>query len=144
MAIEIISWLMFPKATWQARAKTINPSIEGRLPVWHSIGCTNETHCVKTNKMVCAQQRQISLGIHPVWSESLLYAHCVAKDPSFLHADSEDSDQTWRMPRLIRVFAGRILFCWFCCEAAQMGLAIKGSVDFVWLKFNDTSTQLGH
>ena len=27
--------------------------------------------------------------------------------PSFLHADSEESDQTWRMPRLIWVFAGR-------------------------------------
>ena len=25
----------------------------------------------------------------------------------FLHADSEDSDQTGQMPRLIRVFAGR-------------------------------------
>ena len=25
----------------------------------------------------------------------------------FLHTDSEDSDQTWRMPRLILVFAGR-------------------------------------
>ena len=25
----------------------------------------------------------------------------VAKDPRFLHADSEDSDQTGRMPRLI-------------------------------------------
>ena len=25
----------------------------------------------------------------------------------FLHADSEDSDQTQQMPRLIRVFAGR-------------------------------------
>ena len=28
-------------------------------------------------------------------------------DPSFLHADSEDFDQTKRMPRLIWVFAGR-------------------------------------
>ena len=27
-------------------------------------------------------------------------------DPSFLHADSEDSDQTGRIPRLIWVFAG--------------------------------------
>ena len=27
----------------------------------------------------------------------------------FLHADSADSDQTRRMPRLIRVFAGRTL-----------------------------------
>ena len=49
---------------------------------------------------------QISLGIHPVWSESLLWARWVAKDPRFPHADSEDSDQTGRMPRLIWVFAG--------------------------------------
>ena len=31
----------------------------------------------------------------------------LTKDPSFLHADSEDSDKTGRMPRLISVFAGR-------------------------------------
>ena len=37
---------------------------------------------------------QISLGIHPVWSESLLCTQWVAKDPRFLHADSKDSDQT--------------------------------------------------
>ena len=35
---------------------------------------------------------KISLGILPVWSESSLYAQWVAKDPSFLHDDSEDSD----------------------------------------------------
>ena len=52
---------------------------------------------------------QISLGIRPVWSESSLCAQWVAKDPSLLHADSEDSDQTGRMPRLIWVFAGRTL-----------------------------------
>ena len=50
---------------------------------------------------------QISLGIRPVWSESSLCAQWVAKDPSFLHADSEDSDQTGWMPRLTWVFAGR-------------------------------------
>ena len=50
---------------------------------------------------------QISLGIRPVWSESSLCAQWVAKDPSFLHADSEDPDQTGWMPRLIWVFAGR-------------------------------------
>ena len=44
---------------------------------------------------------QISLGIRPVWSESLLCAQWVAKDPIFLHADSEDSDQIGGMPRLI-------------------------------------------
>ena len=45
---------------------------------------------------VCPAKTQISLGIRPVWSESLLCAQWVAKDPSFLHADSEDSDQTGR------------------------------------------------
>ena len=62
----------------------------------------------KTNKMtVCPAKTQISLGIRPVWSESSLCTQWVAKDQSFLHADSEDSDQTGRMPRLIWVFAGR-------------------------------------
>ena len=49
----------------------------------------------------------ISLGIRPVWSESSLCAQRVAKEPSFLHVDSKDSDQTGRMPKLIWVFAGR-------------------------------------
>ena len=44
-------------------------------------------------------------GIRPVWSESSLCAQWIAKGPIFLHADSEDSDQTGRMPRLIWVFA---------------------------------------
>ena len=67
----------------------------------------NEPRHDKTNKMsVRPAKTQISLGIRPAWSESLPGAHWVAKDPSFLHADSEDSDQTGRMPRLIWVFAG--------------------------------------
>ena len=49
---------------------------------------------------------QISLGIHPFWSESSLCAQWVAKGPRRLHADNEDSDQTGRMHRLIWVFAG--------------------------------------
>ena len=70
----------------------------------------NEPPHDKTNKMtVCPAKTQISLGIRPVWSESSLCAQWVAKDPSFLHADSEDSDQTGRMPKLIWVFAGRII-----------------------------------
>ena len=47
---------------------------------------------------MCAQRRLR-------W-ESSLCAQWVAKDPWFLHADSEDSDQTG-MPRLIWAFAGR-------------------------------------
>ena len=55
----------------------------------------------KPTKWVCAQRR-----LRSAWA-SLLCAQWVAKNPSFLHADSEDSDQTGRMPRLIWVFAGR-------------------------------------
>ena len=60
-----------------------------------------------SNVAVRPAKTQISLGIHPVWSECLLCTQWVAKDPSFLYADSEDSDQTGRMPKLIWVFAGR-------------------------------------
>ena len=76
-----------------------------------------QPHHDKTNKMsVRPAKTQISLGIRPVWSETSLCAQWVAKDPRFLHAESEASDQTGRMPRLIWVFAGRkaILFVLSC------------------------------
>ena len=56
---------------------------------------------------LCPEKTQTNLGIHPVWFESPLSTQWVAKDPSFLHADSEDSDQTGLMPRLLWIFAGR-------------------------------------
>ena len=53
----------------------------------------------KTNKVtVHPAKTQISLGICPVWSEYSPCAQWVAKDPRFLHADSDDSDQTGQMP----------------------------------------------
>ena len=58
--------------------------------------------------MACAPSKESDQPGHPPsLIESSQCAQRVAKDPSFLHADSEDSDQTGRMPRLIRVFAGR-------------------------------------
>ena len=40
--------------------------------------------------------------VHAVNSDqSLLCAQWVVKDPSFLHVDREDSDQTGQMPSLI-------------------------------------------
>ena len=59
----------------------------------------------KPTTWLCAQRRLRSAWV----SDSSLCAHWVAKDTSFLHADSEDSGQTGRMPRLIWVFAGRTL-----------------------------------
>ena len=70
--------------------------------------CTYEPPHENTNKVtVRPRKTQISLSTHPVWSESSLCTQYVANDPSFLHANNEDSDQTGRMPRLIWVFAGR-------------------------------------
>ena len=76
----------------------------------------------KTNKVSVRPARtQISLGIRPVWSESSLCAQWVAKGPRFLHANSEDSDQTGRMPRLIWVFAGRtVTLLVFSCRGLNL------------------------
>ena len=99
---RILFCMYWVKLIWK------NASLNIRLKA--GVRTRNEPQHDKTNKMtVHPAKTQISLGIRPVWSESSLYAHWVAKDPSFLHADSEDSDQTGRMPKLIWVFAGRTL-----------------------------------
>ena len=64
----------------------------------------------KTNKMTVRQAKtQISLGIRPVWSESSLCPQWVAKNLNFLHVDSDVSDQTGRMSRLIWVSVGFVM-----------------------------------
>ena len=93
------------------------------LPLFfiHSAGKLYEPPPDKTNNVALRLAKtQISLGIRPVWSESLLCTQWVAKDPSFLHADSEESDQTGQMPRLIWVFAGRTLSLLVLYVAAHM------------------------
>ena len=72
----------------------------------------------QNNKMtVHPAKTQISLGICPVWSEPSLCTQWVAKDPRFLHADSEDSDHPLS---LIWVFAG--------CKCHFVGFVMR------WLK----------
>ena len=68
--------------------------------------CIESRHDQTNNVAVRPAKTQISLGILPVWPESSLCAQWVAKDPSFLHADSEGSDQTGQRPRMIWDFAG--------------------------------------
>ena len=78
---------------------------------------------------------QISLGIHPVWSESLLSAWRKLGSLATHWGHSEDSDQTGQMPRLIwrdsdltgqmprRILSLRWAhrsFCWFCHKAAHI------------------------
>ena len=57
-----------------------------------------------------AQPRLRSVWVSALSAEYSLCAQWVANDPSFLHADSEDSDQSGRMPRLIWVCAGRTYY----------------------------------
>ena len=94
---------------------TFNISYSAERPAGTGISWKNEPPLDKTNKMtVRPAKTQISLGIRPVWSESSLCAQWVAEDPVFLHADSEVSDQTGRMSRLIWVFSGRTChFGWY-------------------------------
>ena len=63
-----------------------------------SIVCTWTSAWQNKQNDICAQRR-----LRSAWAS----AHWIPKDPSFLYADSEDSDQTGRMPRLLWVFAGR-------------------------------------
>ena len=97
--------------------------------------CSHTAHKIfepqhnKTNKVTVRPAKiQTSLGFSPVWLESSLSAQWVAKDPGCLHADSEDSDQTGRMPRLIWVFAGR--------TATSLVLSCRGSVVVLMLHFH--------
>ena len=52
----------------------------------------------KTYKMNCAPSKDSRSG---QTDQRLAVRSVVAKDSSFIHADSEDSDQTGQMPRLI-------------------------------------------
>ena len=72
---------------------------------------------------------QISLGIRPIWSESLnslsAWRNLVSLAPQKSH--SESSDQTGRMPRLIWVFAG--------CTGHSLVLSCSGSTMIRSLSF---------
>ena len=50
---------------------------------------------------MCAQQRLRSASASAQTDQSSPCALWVAKDPMLLHVDSEESDQTGQMPRLI-------------------------------------------
>ena len=80
----------------------------------------------KPTRWVCSQRR-----LRSAWAsaQSSLCAHLVAKDPRFLHADREDSDQTGRIKTLIRPgwsesSLGAHSFCWFCHIVAQISSSL--------------------
>ena len=76
---------------------------------------------------------QMNMGIHAVWSESSLCTQWLAKDPRFLHADSEDSDETRQMPRPIWVFAGSTaILLRLTCLKFPSTLCLVGFVVLIW------------
>ena len=69
------------------------------------------TKPTKTNKM----------NVHLAQTGRMLCTQWVSKDPSFSHANSEDSDQTGQMPRLIWVFAARtLILLGFSCRGSYV------------------------
>ena len=61
----------------------------------------------KLTEWLCTQRRRRLAWASAQSDQSLRCVLNGYKDPSFLHAYSEDPDETRRMPRLICVFAGR-------------------------------------
>ena len=92
------------------------------MTVLSSKDCPLNNHTVnepphdKTNKMACVPSEDSDQSGNPPCLIRV-FAQWVAKDPSFLHVDSEDSDQTGRM---LSLHWAHMPFCWFCHEAAQI------------------------
>ena len=97
----------------------------------------------KTNKM-SVRPAKTQIRVRRVWSESSLCAQWVVKDPSFLHADSEDSDQTGRMPRLIWVFVGRTatLVIFLMRRLRMFNVCHYHSLWMCWVQIKSLSLQL--
>ena len=55
----------------------------------------------KTNKMICVPSEDSDQPGHPPSLIRVFAVLSLGSYPSFLHADSKDSDQTGQMPRLI-------------------------------------------
>ena len=91
---------------------------------WKGIYSTEDVSQRMTNPTkwhVRPAKTQISLGIRPVWSESSQSAWRKLGSLTIHWAQSEDSDQTGWMPRLIWVFPGRNAILWVLSCAGSYG-----------------------
>ena len=95
----------------------------------------------KQQNGMCAQRRLRSAWASTQSDQSSLCAQWVTKGPKFLHADSEDSDQTRRMPRLIWVFAGRTgHFVGFVMRRLKLWHSILLNVHLWWKWYKKSQT----
>ena len=105
---------------------------------WNGMIPFEARHEKTNNVAVRSAKTQISLGIRPVWSESSLSTWRKLGSLATHWMHSKDSDQTWRMPRLIRPTGrmprlirpgwsesslGAYSFCWFCHVVAHFNLS---------------------
>ena len=95
VAAEILAQVMVRRQITRSVCR-IGPVVGIGLPMGSTLVAspTYEPQHYKTNKMTCASSEDSDQPGHPP-------PQWVAEDPMFLHADSEDSDQTGRMSRLI-------------------------------------------
>ena len=95
---------------------------------------------------LCAQQRLRWAWASAQSDQSSQCTKWVATDPSFLHADSEDSDQTGRTSRLICVFAGRIghfvgfVMWWLICALQNQFVSSVVKVKYPCIVFKKYSS----
>ena len=94
--------------------------------VFHSDQYCFEPRHDKTNKMsVRPAKTQISLDIRPIWSASSLSAWRKLGSLATHWANSEDYDQTGRMPRMIWVFAGpTLILLVLACRGSFLNISL--------------------
>ena len=80
----------------------------------------------KPTQWLCDQRRLILIRVfRPFWSESSLQAQWVAKDPRFLHANSEDWSDWAGAQSGPSLRWAHMPLCWFCHEAAHFTLYLS-------------------
>ena len=116
----ILLWISFVKRAREILIYRHDPRFSDRQ-VWANSVDPDQISRLMTKPTkwhVRPAKTQISLGIRPDWSESSLSTQWVAKEQSFLHADSEDwsdwadaqADPSLRWAHVVGI----------CYEAAQM------------------------
>ena len=89
----------------------------------------------------------ISLGIRPVWSESLLCAQLVAKDPKLLHTNSEDFNWLGECPGWSESSLGTqvillVLSCSSSCRRNSRTVCLSKVTAPIWMIINKRNVGL--
>ena len=144
----LMTWLILSKTSIWLRLRSVASNradwcnwLHIGLLLWslqRALRCVLEQYLshdmTKPTNWVCTQRRIRSVWASAQSDQSSLCAQWIAKDPRFLHVDSKDSEQTWRMPRLIWVFAGSTLtlLVLSCCGSFYPQLSCSLYIIYTW------------